>query len=174
MTPAITTSDPTIALAEYELELDNLNADIDHQELVAARNQEQSAIKQQVEKLHAAADDVRKGAWIQGGLSLAGSAADFGASTLDPGVGTTLLKSAAPGLNALAGPMGHVFGDAAQADDQADAKQAEARAADAHARAEEAEQHRQQVEQRSDRTLSTVGAIVESEAQGNLAVIANV
>jgi hypothetical protein len=70
--------------------------------------------------------------------------------------------------------MGRWAGEVPQRNDEADAKLAEAHVSDARARAEEAEHHRQRMDQASDRTLSAVNEIVSSEAQGNLALIANI
>ncbi len=175
MSTTITATDPAIALAAREIELDNVNADLDAANVRAARNQEQAALAQQVQKLHEAADDIRRGALFQGGFSLAGAAASFcGTDVIKPGVCADLTKGAGTVATALAGPMARWTGEAQQRDDEADAKMAEAHVSDARARAEEAEQHRQRMEQASDRTLSTVDAILSSEAQGNLALIANV
>jgi hypothetical protein len=174
MTTAISASDPSIALAEHLLDLDNLNDQVDTENLNAARNEEQAALNQQIEKLHEAANDVRKGAWVQGGLSLAGSAAGFGGTALDPGTFATDLKAASPVFSSAAGIFGPLAGAAPQADHEADAKRAEAHVVDARSRADEAEHHRERMEQQSDRTLSSVDSIVNSEAQGNLALIANI
>lgn len=183
MTTAITPSDPLLALAAQEINLDNLNSQIDTEELQTARREQQSALEQQIQKLHEAAHDVRVGAWVQGGIAIVGSVADFGSAAVHPlnsEVYTTAMRSSkeleaiGKALSAVAPAAGHLAGDAPQADDTADAKAAEARAADASSRAEEAEHHRERTEQMSDRTLSSLDGIINSEAQGNLALIANV
>lgn len=174
MTTAIMASDPMIALAQHELEVDNLSADMDAQDLRTARNQEQAALKQQIEKLHEAADDMRRGAIVQGAFSLAGAGCGMGGDLMNKGLGATLLKGAGTAFSSLAAPMGRWTGDVPQKNDEADAKLAEAHVADARSRAEEADHHRQRTEQASDRTLSALDNILSSEAQGNLAVIANV
>lgn len=174
MATVIMGSDPMIALAEHQIEMDNVNADADQENLRSARNQEHAALEQQVQKLHEAADDVRTGALVQCAFSVAGCGAEFGAKALDSSWLTTTLKIAAPTLNALAAPAGRWTGEVPQRHDEADAKEAEARAADARSRAEEAEHHRDRIDQMSDRTLSSLDGIINSEAQGNIAVIANV
>lgn len=175
MSTTITASDPAIALAAREIELDNVNADLDAANVREARNQEQAALAQQIHELHEAADDVRRGALVQGAFSLAGAAASFcGKDVMKPGIGADLTKEAGAAATALAQPMARWTGEVPQRHDEADAKLAEAHVSDARARVEEAEQHRQRMEQASDRTLSTVDAILNSEAQGNLALIANV
>jgi len=174
MTSAIMASDPMVALAEHQLEMETVNADVDAQDLRAARNQEQAALNHEVDLLHEAARDVRRGAIIQGTFTLAGAAGGMTGELVKPGTLAVVFKSAGAASTALAAPMGHWTGDAAAQDDQADAKRAEAHAADARSRAEEADHHHQRMEQASDRTLSTVDEILSSQAQGNLAVIANV
>jgi hypothetical protein len=180
MAIAITASDPTTALAAQMLELDNLNADIDTKNLESARQQQQVAIQQQVKKLHDAASAERTGAWVQGIMLVAGSAAEFGATATAPAdpklptpVGSSYLKDMSQALTTSAGVV-PMFSGARQGDDQADAKAAEARAADAQARAEEAEHHRDRMDQMSDRTLSSVNDIINSQDQGNIALIANI
>src|SRR5580765_1155197 len=107
MTIAIMASDPAIALAAQEIEFDNVSADVDASDLRAARNQEQAALAQQIEKLHEAAEDVRRGALGQGGFSLAGAAASFaGTNALAPGTLADFSKASGPALSALAVPMG--------------------------------------------------------------------
>ncbi len=172
-----------MALAAQQINLDALNSQIDTQDLEAARKQQQTALAEQVKKLHEAASDVRTGAAIQGFISGVGCLAEFKSAEvrpLDTNTYTTEMRSSkeleaiGKGLNAVGPAVGHYIGDGAQQDDTADATAAQARAANAQARAEEAEHHRDRMDQVSDRTLSSVNDIINAQNQGNLALIANI
>jgi hypothetical protein len=173
MTSPIMTSDPIIALAVHQLDMETVNADADAQDLRAARSQEQTALRHQIDELHEAARHVRTGALVQGAFSVAGAAAGM-AGSFGGGTTATELKSTGAAASALAAPMGRWAGDKPEKDHDANAKLAEAHVADARARAEEANHRRERTEQASDRILSTLDTIVNSDAQGNLAIIANV
>src|SRR4051812_7062974 len=128
MSMTIMATDPTIALAEHMLDVDNVNATIDEQNMRAAHREERSALEQQLNALHQAAHDMRVGAFVQGGLSLGGAAAGFASASMEPlssymGKGARSLdeanamsraaelKAAGQGSSAIAGPAAKLAGD---------------------------------------------------------------
>jgi hypothetical protein len=172
--------DPLFALASLLVERDNLRAALDDENLRAARDEERRALAREVALLHEAADDVRVGALVSGGITAlgAGLSAYWHGITLatDDKAAENVLAAkirSADGFTALAGPAGALFGDASRADAEANAKQAAAHGSDAHARAEDALRHRERMDQEVERGLDALGRALESEAQGNLAIIAN-
>jgi hypothetical protein len=170
-------SDPMIQLAEMMLDHDALAAKLDAENMRAARADQHRAIEQEVSALHEAADDLRRGALVEGGLALGGAALSSVGHVLPKDAGAlacTLTNGMGAAAQALSRPTGSLLGAAPQADAQAEAKRYEANAADAEARAEEARHHRDRADQAADRTLDSVGATLASETQGNLAIIANV
>jgi len=177
MTTPISSGDPLVALAAMMIDRDNLRAAVDEEALRAAREEQHRALAREVNLLHEAADDMRTGALLEGGLTIAGGAL-AGVGGVVPAcshpVAHDFLTGSGAVARTLAGPMGKMLGDAPKADAEADAKQAEAQAADAGSRADEAERHRARIDQSADRVLDTIGATLASEAQGNLAIISNV
>lgn len=175
-----TISDPMLALAALLVERDEQRADIDDQTLRAARAEEQRQLATEVSALHEAADDVRLGGWVQGLTTVAGGAATAVGHAISPVDDTkkepwqNALISSGQSVKELAGPVGALSGQAGRADDEADAKQAEARGSAARARAEEALRHRERLEQSLARSLDAIDQTLDAEAQGNLAIIANV
>lgn len=170
---------PMVALAELMLESDELRAKADDDALRAARQAQQQALDNETRALHEAADKTRVGAWVEGGVTvLGGAAAAIGAGLTpvgkDPARGAGVLAKSGDALERMAGPLGRELGEAPSQDAQADAKQAEAQAADAGTRADVAYRHHERVRDEQDRNLASVESIVESEAQGNWALIANV
>src|ERR1051325_10911819 len=73
-TPVTSGGDPLLALAALIVERDGQRADIDDQNLRSAHAEEQRQLGRQVEALHEAADDIRLGAMISGGMTIAGGA----------------------------------------------------------------------------------------------------
>jgi len=170
---------PMVQLAELMLNADEARAQADEDALRAARDAQQQALQSQVEALHDAADDVRVGAWVEGGAALAGGLMTATAHLETPlgekpaGAMAALLDSGQV-LGQMASPLGRELGEAPSMDAQANAKQAEAEGADAGTRAEMANRHHERVRDDQDRVIATLQDILESESQGNLALIANV
>ena len=175
----IGSSDPMVQLAALMLEADELRAKTDEDELRAAQRARMQALDAEVHALHEAAHQTRVGAVVGGIAAAAGGAAAALGSGLTPvgkqptGDAGVLLKSG-EALEQLAGPLGRLLGDGPSLDAQADAKQAEQQAADAGTRRDLAQQHHDRVRSEQDRTIATTESIIESEAQGNWALIANV
>jgi hypothetical protein len=193
--PVSSGGDPLFALASLLVERDNLRATLDDENLRAARDEQRRALAREVALLHEAADDVRIGALVSGSITVVGAGTSAylrGRMPLEDPAGDTLAAKlarqrnaelkrtlevqmkCADGFTALAGPAGAPFGDASRADAEADAKQAAARGSDAHARAEDALRHRERMDREVERGLDAVSQALESDAQGNLAIIANV
>lgn len=171
--------DPMVQLAELMLEADELRAKTDEDELRTAQRARTQALDAEVHALHEAADDTRVGAWVGGLATAAGGVAAAVGSGLTPvgkeptGGAGALLKSG-EALEQLAGPLGRMLGEAPSLDAQADAKQAEQQATDAGTRRDLAQQHHERVRSEQDRTIATADSIIQSEAQGTWALIANV
>jgi hypothetical protein len=193
--PVSSGGDPLFALASLLVERDNLRATLDDENLRTARDEQRRALAREVALLHEAADDVRIGALVSGSITVVGAGTSAylrGRMPLEDPAGDTLAAKlarqrnaelkrtlevqmkCADGFTALAGPAGAPFGDASRADAEADAKQAAARGSDAHARAEDALRHRERMDREVERGLDAVSQALESDAQGNLAIIANV
>ncbi len=172
-------TDPMVALAQLMLNADELRAQSDEDALRTARRDQQLALRDEVRALREAADDVRVGAWVEGLAAGAGGGASALAHAITPleekpaGWGAVLLESG-HALGAMAGPAGREFGEAPRMDAQADAKQHEQESADAGTRAELASRHSERMRDDQERLVATLGDVLESEAQGNLAIIANV
>jgi hypothetical protein len=175
----IGSSDPMVQLAELMLNAEEVRAKADDDALRSARQAQKQALENEVRALHEAADHTRAGAWLQGGVAALSGLAGASAYAFTPGNGVptgdwgAVLKSGGA-LEQVAVPLGRLLGEAPSQDAQADAKQAEAEAADAGTRADMAYRHHERVRDEQDRTIATVESIVESEAQGNWALIANV
>jgi hypothetical protein len=179
MTTPIGNGDPLFALASMLVERDSLRIAIEDQNLRAARDEQRRALEQEVELLHEAADHVRVGALVSGGITVVGAGTSAYLRGLTPANRAAAREidaatKGADGFTELAKPAGALFGDAARADAEADAKQAAARGSDAAARAEDARRHRERVEGVLERSLDTLDQTLESDSQGNLAIIANV
>jgi len=178
----IVSSDPTVQLAELMLNADELRAKCDQDDLRAAQQERRQALEQEVRALHEAADHMRTGAWIEGGMTALGGVA----TAMSYGFGTDATKVTGPtgdwgvvlksgeALEKMSTQVGILVGGAPSQDDQADAKQAEAEASDAQTRAESARQHLERLHTEQDRTIASAENIIESEAQGTWALIANV
>ena len=177
MTAPIASGDPMVALAAMLVDRDYLRATVDDENLRAARDDQRRELAQQLSDLHAAADDIRVGAFVEGGLAIGGAALSTVGAELScesHHFAHELLTGSGGGLHGLAAPAGNMLGNAPRADAEAQAKRAETAASDAAGRAEEAQHHRERVDQSTDRALDTITATLASEAQGNLAIISNV
>src|SRR5688572_1579200 len=179
MTTPIGGGDPLFALASMLVERDSLRIAIEDQNLRAAREEQRRALEREVELMHEAADHVRVGALVSGGITVvgAGTSAYLRGLTPTDRVAAKEIKAmicGADGFAERAKSAGALFGEAARADGEADAKQAAARGSDAAARAEEALSHRERVERVLERSLDTLDQTLEADSQGNLAIIANV
>jgi hypothetical protein len=175
--PAVDGGD-AFALAKLMLDGDDARAAADEQELRAAHETQRQELDHQVQELHAAASDVRKGAWVEGSLALAGGAfstlGTLAASSTDAASAKKpVAVVAGESLSALARPASALAFGASEKDAEARAKAHEARAADAGERADEAGRHRDRLLGDEDRTLSTVQSVLQDEAAGRLALIAN-
>jgi hypothetical protein len=170
---------PMFELAALMLSNDYARSKADEENIAAARHEQLRALDDQARSLHEAADDVRFGAFVGGLATVAGAGLSISAH-LDAPVGTlpsgelAARLKAGDALGSLAPALEHVLGTAPSGDANADATQAESRAADAGARADDARRHHERVADNEDRTLAAVRGTLESESQGNLAVIANV
>jgi hypothetical protein len=177
------------ALARLMLDADDARASADAQELRAARETQRQELDEQVQELHAAASDMREGAWIEGGMACAGGAMSILGTAAEPIRSTGASQTGAAlsssekwskvaieggqALSRLAGPSGALTFGASEKDAEARAKQHEALAADAAGRADEAARHRDRALDDADRTLATVQNVLQDEAAGRLALIAN-
>ncbi len=185
--------DPLTALAVLMLNSDFMRSKLDEQNIVQARREQSEALAGEVKALHQAADDVRMGAWVQGGLTVAGAGLTIAAriatppceQPIPPGVQAIPLSVQPKGtlevltlsgsvLGALAQPLSKELGDAPSADANADAKQFEQQSTDASTRAEQASHQRDRVEQSEDRTLDALGSSVDAQSRANIAIISNV
>lgn len=181
----------TFALAKLMLDVDDTRAAADDEDLRAARETQREEDDRQVQALHDAADDVRNGAWVEGGLGLAGGALSIvgtaaGPTHVDGADAATKAALAArqqqsnvvtqvgQTLSKLAQPTSTLVGSAPAKDAEARATQHKALSDDAGARAEEAEHQRDRVLDGEDRTLATLQSTLQAEADGRLAIIANV
>jgi hypothetical protein len=190
-TTVIAGGDSMFALAKLMLDADDARAAADDQDLRSARQEQQRELETEVQELHQAAADTRTGALLEGGFAIAGGAVSAIGVASEPthaentGRAAITAFQAANKQGALADrvgqlisgsgkPLGKMFGDAPAADAEAEAKHHEALAADASARATETLQHHDRVLDNEDRTLATLQSTLESNAEGNLALIANV
>jgi hypothetical protein len=171
--------DPMLALAELMLNADELRARTDDAALQSARREQQQALREEVDALHEAAHDVRFGAFIEGAATAVGGTVggiahgDTPLGQQPTGWRAALLESG-HALIGMAGPAGRELGQAPSMDEQAKAKQAEQEGADAGTRAEQSNRHYDRVRDDQDRMLATLADVLQSESQGNLAIIANV
>ncbi|HTQ04780.1 MAG TPA: hypothetical protein VMI54_13035 [Polyangiaceae bacterium] len=189
-TMSIGGGDDLAALAKLMLDVDDARAAADEQELRAAHETQRRELERQVQDLHEAANDVREGAWVEGGLGLVGGTVSTVATAAAPAhpMDETFASKAAFAsakhssdvalqvgqmLTTMAKPTSAMTFGAAEKDAEARAKQHEAAAADAGASVAEAEQHRSRVLDNEERTLSTLQSTLQSAADGNLAIIAN-
>jgi hypothetical protein len=197
MTPI---SSMTTELAALLVHNDFLRAEIDDQNLRAAREAEQRAMAEQIAAMRRAADAVVTKALVQGGMAVAGGAMQC-ASSLGQ-IGNTKpadrpndnadepcrsqedvdrekcgyrlegLGKAGCGLSGIAAPAGDLLGASEKRADT-DAAQARNAAEQASDRADDASRHRERVERHTDSVLDLVEGTLDMEHQGNLAILAN-
>ncbi len=175
VTPAA--GDPLAELAALLVETDFMRSEADEQAMRAAREAERRSMEREVQAMHDAADAVFVGACVQGGAALAGGAAACAGSVMqvdsaktDLNVGLVKGGEAASGV---AKPLGGVLGDAPKA--HADARAADARndGERADTRADEAAEHRERVLGHTESVLDLVEGTLQSEHQGNFAILGN-
>jgi hypothetical protein len=156
-------------LATLIVQNDFLRGEVDDQNLRAAREAERRAQEQEIAAMHDAADAISTGAWVQGLTAAAAGSTQCYASVerIDA------LDKGGKGLAGMAEPVGALVGDAPKARADANAAQARNAASRADARADEADQHRARVERQTDHVLDLVEGTLESQHQGNFAILGN-
>lgn len=176
----VSSADPMVALAQLMLSSDELRAESEDAALRTARREQQQALSAEVDALKEAADKTRVGALVEGVTTGVGgmmSSAAYAVTPLEedkPKGGAAVLLESGHALIGMAGPAGREFGQAPSMDAQADAKRAEQESADAGMRVEIANRAHDRVLDDQDRTIATLDTVLQSESQGNLAIIANV
>jgi hypothetical protein len=177
--------DPLAELAALIVQNDFVRSESDEQNLRAAHEAAQRAVAEEVHAMHEAADAIATQAWIQGGLTAAGGAAQCTGSLGQvsnvgeaPATEARSLRWEALGrgggaLGGIAEPLGQFVGGTAKAEAEADAREARGDAEAANSRADEAKQHRQRVERHTDAVLSLVEGTLENEQRTNLAILGN-
>lgn len=196
-------SSMTTELATLLVHNDFLRAEMDDQNLRAAREAERRAMAEQIAAMRRAADAVVMRALVQGGMAAAGGAMQC-ASSLgqigntkpaapppDASDGTEALRCAQEAvdrekcqyrLEGLGKAGCGLSGIAAPAGEllgasekraDTDAAQARNAADQAGDRADEAARHRDRVERHTDSVLDLVEGTLDMEHQGNLAILAN-
>jgi hypothetical protein len=179
--------DPTLELALLMLENAERLGELDRQRLQNARQAMERASAAEVAALHDAADAVATGALVQGGMTFASGAISCGA--ILNGAGATQLANAggtepkSPEMNALlrtgngigelADPMGKLAGEVPRRHAEARAAMARQLREIAGFDAEEARNSAQANERQADTVIDRAGQILDTEAQGNLAVLGN-
>lgn len=177
--------DPMVGLAVLMLENGERLGELDRRRREEARQAMERASAAEIEALHDAADAVATGALVQGGLTVAGGAVSFGAvwngagaTKPKAGGGTEASNPAADRalrlggtLGALADPLSRLAGDVPRA--HAEAEAAEARHQNERARfdADEAQSDLTAQERQADAVLDRVAQILDTEAQGTLAIL---
>ena len=170
--------DPLAELASLMVETDFLRCEADERTMRAAREAERRAMEREVRAMHDAADAIETGAWAQGGVAaLGGGAQCYGAvSQVGSSSATELevwLQKGGQAGSSVAEPLGALLGDAPEA--RADARATEARndGERADTRADEANEHRERVLRHTDAVLDLVESTLDSEHQGNFAILGN-
>jgi hypothetical protein len=197
MTPVSSMTTELLALLVHN---DFLRAEIDDQNLRAAREAERRAMAEQIAAMRRAADDVVVRALVQGGMAAAGGAmqcassmGQIGNTKPADGPGDSadgpcrsqddvdrekcqyrleVLGKAGCGLGGIAAPAGELLGASEKRADT-DAAQARNLAEQASDRADEALRHRDRVDRHTDSVLDLVEGTLDMEHQGNLAILAN-
>jgi hypothetical protein len=171
--------DPMAELAALLVENDFLRAETDDQHQRAAREAERRAMGEEVAAMHDAADAIATQALWQGGIALAGGAAQCAGSIgrigepTDKHSGFDAWVRGGEGLGDIAGPAGMLTGGVDKARADANAREARNAAEQAGSRAEDAARHRERVERHTDSVLELVEGTIETEHQGNLAILGN-
>jgi len=167
-----------LELAALLVESDFARAELDQENLRAAREAEQRAMNREIEAMRTAADFIEQQAWVQGGIAAAGGAAQCVGSISQAGSADQTkweagLKSGGGAAMALAEPAGQLLGGAQKARADTDAAQARNAAEQASSRADEAERHLERVQDHTDRVLDLVEGAIDTEHQGNFAILGN-
>ncbi|HEX6767504.1 MAG TPA: hypothetical protein VF103_18525 [Polyangiaceae bacterium] len=167
-------------LASLIVQNDFLRGEVDDQNLRAAREAERRAQEQEIAAMHDAADAVVTGAWVEGltaaaagGAQCYASLARIGVESDDERTALDAIDKGGKGLAGIAGPAGALTGDAPKASAEAEAAQARNAAERADASADEAERHHDRVERHTDQVLDAVEGTLNSEHQGNFAILGN-
>lgn len=177
-TTPVVPRDPMIELAALLVQTDFLRAEMDAESLRAAREAERRANAAEIEAMRRAADAIKMEAWVSGGLAAAGGVAQCWGSVSQVGSESPTkwekgLEKGGGAALAVAEPAGQLAGGVAKARADTDAAQARQAAEAASSRATEAERHRERVLDRADSVLELAEAVLETEQQGNFAILAN-
>lgn len=179
--------DLMVGLAVLMLENSERLSELEQQKLDDARRAMEQASAAEVEALKDAADAVMTGALVQGGLTFAGGALSAGAVLGGAGAtqavqagGTApvspkadAVARAGDGLGSLAAPMGALAGDVERRHAEAEAAKARQQSESASLDAEDARSRAQREERQANAVLDRLGQILETEAQGYLAILGN-
>jgi hypothetical protein len=179
--------DPMVGLAVLMLENAERLGELDRRRLDDARQAMEQASHAEIEALHDAADAVVRGALVQGGLTVVGGAVSFGAvwngagATQKNGAGGTqpvnpradAALRVGGSLGELAEPMGKLAGDVPRLHAEAEAAAARQNGESAAFDADEARNGLLAEERQADAVLDRLGQILDTEAQGNLAILGN-
>jgi hypothetical protein len=177
-TTAVVNLDPMIELAALLIQTDFLRSELDAESLRAAREAERRANAAEIDAMRRAADAIEVQAWVSGGLAAVGGAAQCAGSVSQVGSETVTkwekgLETGGGAALAVAEPAGQLTGGVAKARADTDAAQARHAAEAASSRASEAERHRERVLDRADSVLELAEAVLETEQQGNFAILGN-
>jgi hypothetical protein len=184
--------DPFAELAELLVQNDFLRADLDAQDLRAAREAEARARRDEVSAMRRAADAIVVQAYVQGGMAALGGLAQCTGSLGQ--VGNTPptadadhaarcdfrkcelelkgLDKAGSALGSIAQPLGQLTGGVAKAHADADAAEARNESEQAEAEKSELQAHAERLQKHTDSVLELVESTLDSEHQGNLAILA--
>jgi hypothetical protein len=180
--------DPMVGLAVLMLENAERLGELDRQRLNDARQAMEQASAAEIEALHDAADAVARGALVKGGLTLIGGAISFGAAVNGAGATRQLASGGTEAVNpkadlvlrtgnsvgSLAEPMAALAGDVPSRHAEAEAARARHENASARFDADEAQSDARAEERQADAVLDGLGQILDTETQGNLAILGNI
>ncbi|HEX5098348.1 MAG TPA: hypothetical protein VFV94_02565 [Polyangiaceae bacterium] len=184
--------DPFAELAELIVQNDFLRADLDAQNLRAAREAEARARREEVSAMRRGADAIVVQAYVQGGMAAlgglaqcAGSLGQVGNTPPAPDAGHAErcdfrrcelelkgLDKAGGALGSIAQPLGQLTGGVEKAHADADAAEARNEAEQAEFEKNEAQAHFERLSKHTDSVLELVESTLDSEHQGNLAILA--
>jgi hypothetical protein len=171
--------DPMLELAALLVESDFARAEMDQENLRAAREAERRAMNAEIAAMRRAADFIELEAWVQGGIALAGGAAQCAGhvSQATSHAASTPweagLQHGGAAAASIAAPAGHLVGGVSKAQADTDAAHARNAAERSGSRAEEAERHLERVRDHTERVLELVEGAIETEQQGNFAILGN-
>jgi len=183
----------TTELAALLIQNDFLRSEADERNIRAAREAERQAIADEIAAMRDAADAIVTEAWVQGGMAAAGGVAQCAGSlgqagNSAPGPNASqvelgefrkknlqleALAKGGAGLASIAGPAGELLGGVPKAHAETDAARARHAAEQAGSRAEEAAAHRDRVERHTEQVFDLVEGTLDTEHQGNFAILAN-